>query len=111
MKYQIHITGKAEQDITEAADYIELQLMNPEAADGLLDKIDAEVNALSSMPQKHQLVDDPVLKAIGIRFILVNNYMVFYIIDAPEKTVHIIRFLYQKRNWIQILQREPVSFV
>ena len=111
MKYQIHITGKAEQDITEAADYIELQLMNPEVADGLLDKIDAEVNALSSMPQKHQLVDDPVLSVLGIRFILVNNYMAFYIIDEPEKTVHVIRFLYQKRNWIQILKREPVPFV
>lgn len=111
MKYRIHITGKAEQDITEAADYIEFQLMNPEAADALLDKIDAEVNTLSSMPQKHQLVEDPVLNAIGIRFILVNNYMAFYIIDEPEKTVHVIRFLYQKRNWMQILKKEPLPFV
>lgn len=110
MNYRIHITQKAELDISEAADYIEFQLMNPDAADGLLDKIDAEISTLSSMPQKHQLVDDPVLNSIGIRFILVNNYIVFYIIDEPEKTVHIIRFLYQKRDWMQILKGEPIPF-
>jgi plasmid stabilization system protein ParE len=107
MNYQIHITGKAEQDLTQAADYIEFSLLNPEAADALLDKADTEISALSSMPQKHQLVDDPLLSTLGIRFILVNNYIAFYIIDEPKKTVHIVRFLYQKRDWLHILKNEP----
>ena len=36
MKYALHITGSAENDINEAADYIEYVLMNPQAADRLL---------------------------------------------------------------------------
>ncbi len=38
MNYQIHITKKAEQDLEGAADYIEFTLLNPDAADALLDK-------------------------------------------------------------------------
>ena len=50
-------------------------------------------------------------RSLNSDFWRLNHYMAFYIIDEPEKTVHVIRFLYQKRNWIQILKREPVPFV
>ena len=53
MNYRIHITVKAEQDITEAADYIEFHLLNPQASDDLLDAVDNEISGLSSMPQKN----------------------------------------------------------
>lgn len=109
MNYQIHITKKAEQDLEGAADYIEFTLLNPDAADALLDKAEEKINSLSYMPQTHQLVDDPVLAAWEIRFILVNNYIAFFIIDKQAKIVHIVRFLYQKRNWIQILKTEPLQ--
>jgi plasmid stabilization system protein ParE len=111
MNYRIHITVKAEQDITEAADYIEFHLLNPQASDDLLDAVDNEISGLSSMPQKHQLVDDPVLSLMGIRFILVHNYIAFYIIDESDRTVHIVRFLYQGRNWMKILKAEPIHFL
>ena len=110
MSYDIHITKKAEDDLNSAADYIEFNLLNPKAADDLLDKAEEELGTLSDMPQTHRLVDDPVLRAWGIRFILINNYMAFFIIDEDAKTVYIVRFLYQKRNWIQILKDEPISF-
>ena len=110
MNYKIHITKIAERDIEGAADYIELTLLNPDAADNLLNTAEAEINALSASAKAHQLVDDPILNAWGIRFVLVNNYMAFYIIDEPSKTVHIIRFLYGKRNWIHILKNSfPLS--
>ena len=48
MNYAIHITSKAERDLNEAADYIEFTLLNPQAADGLLDKTEEEINKLSS---------------------------------------------------------------
>jgi plasmid stabilization system protein ParE len=109
MNYNIHITFKAERDLGEAADYIEFNLRNSQSADDLLDKAAEEINSLSSMPQRFRLVDDPVLASWGIRFITVNNYLAFYIIDEDSHTVHILRFLYAKRNWISILQNEPIS--
>lgn len=110
MNYKLHITNKAVRDMKEAADYIEFNLMNPQASDALLDKADEEINGLAFMPEKHKTVDDPILAAWGIRMIIVNNYFAFYIIDKDTKTVHIIRFLYGKRNWMSILRNEPFSF-
>ena len=56
MNYNIHITQKAENDLNEAADYIEFTLLNPKAANDLLDKAEEEINKLSFMPDKHQMV-------------------------------------------------------
>lgn len=111
MSYHLHITKKAEDDLNEAADYIEFTLFNPQAAEDLLDKADKELSSLAVMPQIHRLVDDPFIILLGIRFILLNNYMAFFLIDEEEKTVYIIRFLYGKRNWIQIFKDEPISLI
>ncbi|MCR5324966.1 MAG: type II toxin-antitoxin system RelE/ParE family toxin [Lachnospiraceae bacterium] len=110
MNYSIHITSKAECDLNEAADYIEFTLLNPDAADNLLNKAEEEINKLAFMPQKYKIVDDPVLAAWGIRLVIINNYLAFYVIDEESKTVHIVRFLYGKRNWISILRNDPITF-
>ena len=110
MTYNIHITNKGEQDIIEATDYIEFTLLNPTSADSLLDTIEEEIGKLSFMPEKHQIIDDPVLKEWKIRMKPVKNYLAFYVIDDNSHTVHIVRFLYGRRNWQKILRCEPVSF-
>lgn len=94
-----------------AADYIEFTLFNPQAADDLLDKADQEIGSLTELPYTHQLVNDPFLNALGIRFVMVNDYIAFFLIDEEEKTVYIVRFLYEKRNWMQILKDEPISLL
>ena len=109
MKYSIFVTGKAKQDLIEAADYIEYTLLNPKAADDLIDRFEKEINNLAFMPEKHQLVNDPVLAAWGIRMIALNNYIVFYTVDKESKSISVIRFLYVKRNWISVLSNDTVT--
>ena len=103
MSYTIHITATAERDLLKAADYIEFSLKNPDAADRLLDTADEQISSLSEMPQRYQIVDDPVLSSWGIRFIKVNNYLAFYTVDESRQLVIIVRFLCQKSNWAFIL--------
>ena len=107
MTFKIHITKKAENDLEGAADYIEFNLLNPKAADDLLDEAERKIYDLAQSPKMYPVVDDPVLKAWKIRFVPVANYLAFYIIEESRKTVHIIRFLYEKRNWIKILKLSP----
>lgn len=104
MSFQIYITKTAERDLIGACDYIEFMLYNPTAADDLLDEAIREINALADFPECSSVVDDPVLKEWGIRFILIKNYMVFYKIDEAAGIVYIVRFLYQKRDWAAILR-------
>ena len=109
MYYSIHITSKVEADIQAAADYIGFVLLNPDASDLLLDTLNEEISNLSSMPAKHQFVEDPVLASWDIRMISVKNYLAFYVINETESTVHIVRFPSEKRSWAAILRRDPVS--
>ena len=105
MTYDIHITRTAERDLISAADYIERVLFNPDAADRLLDEAEKKINALSTYPKRFALADDPILKAWGIRFTHVNNYIVFYTVSDETHTVCIVRFLYEKREWTTILKQ------
>ncbi len=105
MSYRIHITKTAEQDLNEAMNYIEQVLFNPQAADDLLNEAEARIMNLADFPEKYPVVDDPVLNAWGIRFVTVKNYLAFYVIDETARTVHIVRFLYARRDWGTILQR------
>ena len=105
MNYEIHITRKAEDDINEAADTIEFTLFNPKAADDLLDEADRKINGLSPFPEMHPLVNDPVLKSWGIRFTVVDHYLAFYVISERDHIIHIVRFLYYRRDWIPILRK------
>ena len=104
-KYNIYITATAERDIINASDHIEFVLKNPKAADDLLDKTEIKINSLSEFPEKFKLVDDPVLASWGVRFVVINGYLAFYIINEDIKLVTIIRFLFQKSNWSKILRQ------
>ena len=104
MNYEVRITRAAENDLNEAADYIEFVLLNPQTADDLLDTVEETLPTLAQYAQRYALVDDPVLKAWGIRFVQIKNYLAFYTVSEEEQKVYIVRFLYGKRNWISIIK-------
>lgn len=104
MKYELHISTAAEQDIEEAVDYIENVLKNPQAADALLDAIDEVLPSLQDNPQRVPVVSEPVLRTWEIRFIKIKNYLVLFRVDDENARIVIVRFLYAKRNWWTILK-------
>ena len=111
MKYNIHVTQSAERDMANAYDYIDLVLKNPTAADKLLDVADEKIGALAEFPHKFEVVSDKLLSLWGIRFTIVMNYLAFYTVDDATQTVHIVRFLYGKSNWITILKTDAAQIV
>ena len=109
MKYNIHVTQAAERDMANAYDYIDLVLKNPTAADKLLDVSDEKIGALAEFPHKFEVVSDKLLSLWGIRFTIVMNYLAFYTVDGATQTVHIVRFLCGKSNWITILKTDAAN--
>lgn len=55
------------------------------------------------MPFPHALVKDNRLCQLGIRQVIVDNYIIFYVIREKKKLVTIIRILYSRRDWINLL--------
>ncbi len=107
MTYKLHITQTAERDLMEAADYIEFSLKNPTAADHLLDAVEEAFISLIQFPKQRPIVTDSVLSLWEIRAVLVNNYIVFCTITGD--TIHIVRFLYGRRDWMSILKNSSSS--
>lgn len=105
MSYHIHITATAERDMINASDHIEFVLKNPKAADDLLDEAERQIYSLADFPEKFKLVDDPVLASWGVRFVIVNGYLAFYVISKELNQVTVVRFLFQKSNWTAILRQ------
>ncbi len=102
--YSITITEPAEQDLNSAIDYYLTVLKAPIAAQTLLDEIEGKLNFLSTNPLVYEIEYDEYLQERNIRSVLVKSYLVFYIVNLEKKEVKIIRILYARRNWLNILR-------
>lgn len=106
MTYKIIYTQKALADLDAVASYIKLKLCNISASDRIIENFFGEGDSLASFPTRYPLCNDAFLRAWGIRFVPVNNYLLFYIVREDEKTVYVLRFLYSRRDWQKILRKQ-----
>ena len=104
MKYMIHYSASAERDIDKAIDYIINNLKNPLSAKLLQQREISLVNNLVHFPYKHPVIDDLLLAPYKIRYVPINNYLLFYTVIEETRTIYIVRFLYSRRDWQRILQ-------
>lgn len=102
-RYIIEITEPAENDLFEIGYYIAKELLDPDIAKKVIDKIGETIIKLEEMPLRNALVADERLALQGIRKIIIDNYLVFYIVTEEMKTVTIVRILYGRRDWINLL--------
>lgn len=104
MTYSIQYSLIAERDIDRATNYIMHNLKNPLAAHRLQLQEISSVKNLLHFPFKYPLIDDLLLAPYKIRYLPVNNYMLFYTIIEETKTIYIVRFLYSRSDWKRILK-------
>ena len=104
--YNVEVTQIAEQDYYKAEAYIKYELYNQKAAAGLAKKLHEAIKDLSFFPTKDPICNDDFLRVWEIRFVPVNNYLLFYIVRENEKTVYVLRFLYSRRDWQKILCKQ-----
>jgi len=97
-KYEVKIFSTAKQDLLEIIDY--LNTLSPETALRYYDKLTEEIGGLSHMPERCPRPRDLALAAKGYRYLIVENYLVFYTISG--QTVQIQRILYGRRNYHNI---------
>lgn len=103
--YKVVITNPAEEDLQKAVSYIANDLKNIVAAKNLLNEVEGTINSLSEMPNRFHIVDDELLASQGIRMVQIKNYLAFYVVREEAKSVTVLRFLYARRDWINILKK------
>lgn len=97
--YRVIYLPIAEKDITEILEYI--QTDNPAAAINLLDQFDKAVTKLAYFPFMGQGPKDIGLQKMNYRVLVINNYLIFYVVN--EDTVEIRIILHGKRKYSFLL--------
>lgn len=102
--YKVVVTKPAEEDLRKAVSYIANDLKNIIAAKNLLNEVETAIKSLSEMPKRYHIVDDELLAIQGIRMVQIKNYLAFYVVREETKSVTVLRFLYARRDWLNILK-------
>lgn len=102
-RYKIVLSNEAHEDLEDIVTYISKELKEPNIASKLHLKIINAIKKLSFMPERHEPVSDIHLRARQIRCIYVGNYLIPYIVSDSENAVYILRVLYARRDWKNLL--------
>ena len=99
--FEVKVTPQAAEDLLEIKNYIENELQNPIAAhDTVLNIVETYEN-LSTIAETGIPVERYVPFPTDYKFVLANNYSIFYRIDG--NIVRVIRIMYSKRDFVRIL--------
>jgi toxin ParE1/3/4 len=94
-KYKIEYLPVAEEDLIEIIQYITLD--NPEAALMMANKIDETISILETFPNSRSIPNDVRLQALNYRVLVVEPYLLFYVLI--NDIVEIRRILHGKRKY------------
>ena len=92
MIYSVNISAQADKDFRAIYEYIALTLMSPENANAQLSRLEDRINKLDNLPKRFPKYKNE------IRFMPVDNYLVFYTVEDVSKNVSVLRVMYGKRN-------------
>ncbi len=102
-EFDVIIETTAVSDMRGILRYITQTLKEPITAQRIYGSIKEQIMTLDTMPFRYALVKDEVFAARGLRKMPVENYLVFYVVDETANEVHVIRVLYGRREWRNLL--------
>lgn len=103
MSYFVRISDQAEKDLRSIFEYIAFELQSVQNAVGQLDRLETAIASLSEMPERWIRYDKEPWFSRGLRRMVVDNYLVFYIPDKDDRTVTIIRVMYGRMDVDRVL--------
>jgi toxin ParE1/3/4 len=93
--FVIRYLATAVRDLEDIFDYIAKD--RPVAAASLLDKLDHTISQLADFPEMGVVPKDDRLKRLGYRLLIIENYLVFYVIKF--ETIQIRRIIHGARQY------------
>jgi len=98
MSYDISMTPQAQNDLRSIFEYIAFDLQSPQNAAGQLDRLEKSIDSLDEMPERFRVYDKEPWRNRNLHIMPVDNYLVFYVPNAEENVVTIIRVMYDRRD-------------
>jgi toxin ParE1/3/4 len=95
--FTIRYLQTAEGDLEDIFDYIASD--SPQAAGSMLEKFDQAISRLADTPEIGAVPKDERLRDLGYRMLVVNGYLVFYVVKPGTKTVQGRRIIHGARQY------------
>lgn len=102
-RYKVVVTSKAYEDLYNIVQYIKVELLEPQVARSMLEKLESTISSLESLPKRYALVQFEEFAHRQVRKVAVENYIIFYVVNEYEQIVRVLRVLYGKREWQDLL--------
>ena len=102
-EYKVKLTDIAHEDLADIVRYIAKDLKEPFIARKMYKKIVGELKKLKTMPERHAPAIDTHLCSLDVRPFYIDNYIAPYIIVEEKNMVLILRVLYARRDWKNLL--------
>ena len=99
-QYEIEFTDDCKKEIKKICSYIRDNLVEENAANRLLDKIEEYTSNLAFAPRMYAEIDKYKNTRKIYRRIVINNYVLLYTIDEEEKKVYISNMYYGGSDYI-----------
>ncbi len=104
MEYKYTLTQSAKNDFAQIINYIAVELDNKAAASQFADKLQNCIEEACLFPESGSIVANEFVPDLGIRKKIAGNYIMYYLPNAGNKTVSILRIIYGRRNIDEILK-------
>lgn len=102
--YGYRLSSKAVADVEDIVTYLSVKLANPQAAASFLDKLEKTIQETQSFPHSGIAVQGVAFPDGIVRKKMVNNYIMFYLPDDEGQRINILRVVYGRRDFNEILR-------
>ena len=103
MNYRVIVSEQAESDLKDIYSYICNDLKSEKSADKVVLRLQNIMTSLSATPEYFRVYPVEPWTSRKIRFVPVDNYIVFYLVKDVDGEVWITRIVYGKRDIKNIL--------
>ncbi len=105
-KYEVRIAEEALRDMTEIYRYIAVDLLAPENAIRQYNRLADAILSLELFPERYTLFETEPEHSHGMRKMVVDNYLICYIVDSEIVTVTDVLFGASNIH-TRLLERHP----
>lgn len=100
-RYEILYLPAAAGDLEEAVAYLTVEC--PDHLEHILEEWEQKLERLALFPLSGSVPQDTVLMRMKYRFIVLDNYLAFYLVDEDSRRVKIHGIVHGKRNYQGLL--------
>ena len=111
LDYEVKYGIEAENDLKNIYIYISEELLSTSAAKNQITRLFKRIEDLSFMPERFRHVDSEFSDISILHKMPVDNFNVYYRIIEESKEVEIVRVLYYRRNFEEVMQNNLSGFV